>query len=145
MKQFKTVIVLFFLFIAVAACTKQNASPAEILDEQIDTTTSTLVYEGVFSNGPYGDVSGSANIYLENGQYILYFEDLKSSNGPDLHVYLSEEEMPVHFIDLGKLKSVNGNQSYEIPAGTDFAKYRYALIHCQQYDHLFGKAILEKL
>ncbi|MBG9377029.1 DM13 domain-containing protein [Panacibacter sp. DH6] len=142
MKVGKITIVLLLVFM-ITSCAKQNATPSDVLNEQIDTTAGMLVYSGMFSNGPYGSVSGDAGLYLDNGKYILYFDDIKSSNGPDLHVYLSEEEIPVHFIDLGKLKSTNGNQSYVVPVGTDFAKFRYALIHCQQYNHLFGSALLE--
>ena len=95
-------------------------------------------------NGPYGTVSGNVNIYKDSGNYVLALKDFQTSNGPDLHVYLSQEEQPIHFIDLGKLKSTNGNQVYSIHEGTDFEKYKYALIHCQQYNHLFGSTLLEE-
>jgi hypothetical protein len=73
----------------------------------------------------------------------LLDSSFSSSNGPDLKVYLSKEIQPINFVNLGSLKSTNGSQLYNIPTGIDFAQYKYALIHCQQYNHLFGSAELK--
>ena len=86
---------------------------------------------------------GTANMYESVGKYQLELKDFSVTNGPDLHVYLSKEIMPVHFIDLGKLKSTMGNQLYEVPGMPDFTEYKYALIHCQQYNVLFGSSELK--
>lgn len=69
---------------------------------------------------------------------------LKASNGPDLKVYLSKELQPVNFINLGALKSVNGNQVYGVTGMPDIMEYKYALVHCQAFNHLFGSAELKK-
>ena len=82
-------------------------------------------------------------IYLKDGDYSLVLDSFSVNNGPDLHVYLSKEVQPLNFIDLGKLKSVSGTQVYNIPGIPDFTAFKYALIHCQQYDHLFGNANLQ--
>jgi hypothetical protein len=87
-------------------------------------------------------VSGTAKIYFQNNQFKLALENVLISNGPDLHVYLSKELLPATFIDLGKLQSVAGNQVYDIPGNPDFSQYKYALIHCKQYNHLFASAEL---
>ena len=134
------------LVVAVAGCSKNNATPETRLDEHIPADSSgsnTAKYAGDFSNGPYGSVTGSAKIYLQQGKYVLALENIAISNGPDLHVYLSKEIQPINFIDLGKLKSTNGNQLYEVKNEPDFTSYKYALIHCQQYNHLFGSAELK--
>lgn len=91
----------------------------------------------------WGTVSGQARIYLKNGKYILALENFVTSNGPDLKVYLSKDKGPIEFIKLSDLKSTNGNQLYDIPAMPDFIEYKYALIHCERYNHLFGSALLQ--
>jgi hypothetical protein len=48
----------------------------------------------------------------------------------------------MNFIDLGRLQSTSGNQVYTIQGNPDFTQYKYALIHCQRYNHLFGSAEL---
>lgn len=137
----KLVYVIFVLFM-VASCVKEN-TPTNPLDNPVDTTMAMSQFGGTFSNGPYGSVSGKARIYLQNGQHILALENFNSSNGPDLHVYISKEVTPINYIDLGRLQSVTGNQQYPLTGTINFSEYKYALIHCQRYNHLFGSAELK--
>lgn len=138
-KVFIPFVVISLLFIS---CKKEKATPVIKFNEMTDTSA-VLKYSGNFINGPYGTVSGKAKIYLQKGIYKLVLDTVNISNGPDLHVYLSKEVQPVNFIDLGKLKSTIGNQVYSIIGSPDFVQYKYALIHCQQYNHLFGTAVLQ--
>jgi hypothetical protein len=105
-------------------------------------STALIKYSGSFSNGPYGSVSGDVQILKQDSIYALRLKNFSSSSGPDLHVYLSKEIQPINFIDLGSLRSNSGEQAYTIPGNPDFSEYKYALIHCQAYNHLFGKALL---
>lgn len=138
-------LLLAFSFVAVmaAACNKQNATPTGMIDEMIDTTAS-LNYTGMFCCGVEGPVSGTVNVYMKDGKYQLELTDFTVTNGPDLHVYLAKEVEAINFIDLGKLKSTNGNQVYDITGTPDFAMYKYALIYCQQFSVLFGQSELQK-
>ena len=81
-------------------------------------------------------------LILSTGSPILRLEDFKSTNGPDVHLYLSNNKHANDFIDLGKLKANIGNQNYQIPLDTDFNKYKYVLIWCQPFSVLFGSAQL---
>jgi Electron transfer DM13 len=135
-----------FLFLTtvvliVASCRKDK-SPTNPIDDRADTTINSQVKLGMFMNGPYGSVTGNAKIYKMNNVYTLALENVVISNGPDLHVYISKEVQPVNYIDLGRLQSTMGNQLYAIPGNPDFSEYKYALIHCQRYNHLFGSAVL---
>jgi hypothetical protein len=123
-------------------CVKEN-TPTAPVNNPVDTSMAISRFNGTFNNGPYGVVSGSAKIYLKNNQHILALENFNSSNGPDLHVYISKEVMPVNYIDLGRLQSVMGNQQYALTGTIDFSEFKYALIHCQRYNHLFGSAELK--
>lgn len=137
--------VLGILLIVVTACNKNVGSATVALDEKLDTTAviATNTTPGTFIS--YGQaVIGVAKIYKVDGKFSLALENFSTNNGPDLHVYLSKEINPVNFIDLGRLKSTSGNQVYDIAGMPDFNQYKYALIHCQQYNHLFGSAALVK-
>jgi len=129
------------LVIFLSAC-KKNNTPETILNEMTDTTA-VLKYSGVFASGPYGTVSGEAKIFKTGTKYELKLMSFSGSNGPDLRVYLAKEMYPVTFIDLGALKATGGNQVYEITGAIDFTQYKYALIHCRRYNHLFGWALLQ--
>jgi hypothetical protein len=142
MKLFFFYLVITFT-VTISACTKPGESPATPVNEKVDTAASMLNATGSFQRGAEGTVAGTAKVYLQNGRYVLALEDFTVSNGPDLHVYLSQGIKPDYFIDLGRLKSVTGNQVYDINSATDISKYKYALIYCQQYNVLFGSAELK--
>ena len=137
----KRIIIPVVLAFSLLACVKEN-TPTVPLNDNVDTAA-MLKYQGVFMNGPYGSVSGNASVYRQNDSLILSLMNVTISNGPDLHVYISKEVQPVNFIDLGKLQSTNGNQLYAISGMPDFSQYKYALIHCKQFNHLFGSAELK--
>ena len=89
------------------------------------------------------DAQGDAyTIPLEDTSNVLRLENFKSTNGPDLYVYLSTDENASDFVNLGALKANNGNQNYEIPDDTDLSKYNKVLIWCKAFGVLFGSAEL---
>ena len=85
---------------------------------------------------------GTATITLDENGSVLNLEDFKTTNGPDLYVYLSTDKKASEFVDLGRLQSSDGNQSYEIPEGVDLSKYDKVLIWCKAFGVLFGTAEL---
>lgn len=95
--------------------------------------------------------SGDAALYqLEDGSFILRFENFNVTNGPDLHVYLAKNADPVTtddvnnsgYLDLGSLKGNQGAQNYMIPAGTDISQYKSVVIYCQPFHVVFSVAPL---
>jgi hypothetical protein len=89
------------------------------------------------------DATGVAKVIPVGEDRILRLEEFRSTNGPDLYVYLSIDERATDFVSLGKLKANIGNQNYEIPEGVDLSRYDTVLIWCQQFSVLFGSAMLE--
>lgn len=95
--------------------------------------------------------SGKAEILTAGGTNILRFTDFTVTNGPDLEVWLVEEPAPKtsddvkasKWISLGVLKGNIGDQTYQIPAGTDISKYGSAVIWCEQFGVLFSAATLK--
>lgn len=131
------------LLVAAVGCKKEVTPTTPGVD--MLATGAEKQYTGSFVDGPYGRVTGKAHIVRNsNATFELLLEGLNSSNGPDLHVYLSKEIQPVNFIDLGPLKSVAGNQLYRLQGPVDFSAYKFALVHCQAFNHLFGSAQLTK-
>jgi hypothetical protein len=93
--------------------------------------------------------SGQVTVISVDGTQYLRLDELDTSNGPDLFVYLSAAPGDASggafdddFVNLGPLKGNKGNQNYEIPAGTDLSKYRTAVIWCDRFDAVFGTANL---
>ncbi|GAB2595941.1 DM13 domain-containing protein [Streptomyces capparidis] len=98
--------------------------------------------------------SGAVRVLrLADGSHVLRFEGLDTSNGPDLHVWLTDA--PVidgrdgwgvfddgRHVSLGKLKGNKGDQNYRLPADVDPAAYRSVSIWCDRFDVSFGAAEL---
>jgi len=122
-----------------------------MVDEDTTETMSTsgqpsTTYTGAFvgvDDGIHNAEGQVLVIQLDDGSSILRLEDFKSTNGPDLYVYLSTDRDASDFVNLGRLKGNMGNQNYEVPGGTDFSKYDTALIWCQAFSVLFGSAELD--
>ena len=103
------------------------------------------LYDGVFvgvNDGVHNAEGQSKVIFSDDGREILRLEDFKSTNGPDLYVYLSTDTDATDIVNLGKLKANVGNQNYEIPEGTDLKKYNKVLIWCKSFSVLFGSSEL---
>ena len=107
-----------------------------------------IYYNGVFVGVGDGihDAQGDAyTIPLEDGSNVLRLENFKSTNGPDLYVYLSTDKNASEFVNLGELKANSGNQNYQIPDNVDLEKYNQVLIWCKAFGVLFGNAELSSM
>lgn len=135
----KQLIILFLLGL-VMGCGSEDTTPTMPVNEVFDETKATLLREGTWTGSGSYAVSGAAKIYNDKGKKVLLLTDFSSSNGPDLRVYLSTTTSATAFVNLGKLKSTSGKQTYEIPDGTDIEQFKFALIWCQQFSALFGKS-----
>jgi Electron transfer DM13 len=93
-------------------------------------------------------------IRLADGRVQLTLENLDTSDGPDLHVWLTDQ--PVipgnggwfvfddgRYVELGPLKANQGNQVYDVPAGTDLAGLASVSIWCKRFAVSFGAAPLD--
>jgi len=123
---------------------KQNATVNENMNETT-VTNNTMALMGNFIDAGDGfhKAEGIAKVVnLADGRTFLRLENLKTTNGPDLYVYLSVSKDASDIVNLGRLKGNIGNQNYEIPAGTDLSKYNTVLIWCKAFSTLFGSAKL---
>ncbi|PXX58414.1 electron transfer DM13 [Nocardia tenerifensis] len=91
---------------------------------------------------------------LPDGGRVLRLEDLDTSDGPDLHVWLTDADVVAGksgwfvfddgaHVDLGSLKGNRGSQNYAIPADTDLTALTSVTIWCQRFHVSFGAAQLE--
>lgn len=136
----KTRLLVLPLFLLLFSCEVQGDLTQDVIEEvSIPKDISTLKYSGSFIPTSGINVNGQAKIYLDNNQYKLELQNFSISNGPDLKVYLSKSNTPTDFVNLGNLTS---STVYLIPQSVVLSEYKYVLIHCQQYNHLFAIAEL---
>ena len=104
-----------------------------------------MSYAGMFvgvGDGVHDAQGDTFTIPLENGKEVLRLENFKTTNGPDLYVYLSTDKEASDYVDLGRLKANSGNQNYDIPSDANLEKYNKVLIWCKAFGVLFGSAEL---
>ncbi|HYF29294.1 MAG TPA: DM13 domain-containing protein [Candidatus Paceibacterota bacterium] len=114
-------------------------------DEALPESAAPMMAEtremaGTIVGTPGHPSSGTVRIVSADGKQYVRYENLKTINGPDIYVYLSKDLGAREYVELGKVKSTEGNANYEIPAGVDPADYRYVLIWCKQFGVLFNSA-----
>ena len=120
--------------------------PNTIKQQQNNATTASRIMIGSFVGAGDGfhNAEGLVKVIpLGDKATILRLENFKSTNGPNVHLYLATDKAASNFIDLGRLKANNGNQNYYIPNGTDLAKYNMVLVWCKDFSVLFGSAKLK--
>ena len=122
----------------------------EALPATAEASSAQVVKSGTFY-GVTHPTMGAATIYsLTDGDRILRFTNFKTSNGPDVHVYLvaaddardSATVKRADFIDLGTIRGNIGDQNYALSHDLDLSKYRTVSIWCKRFAVNFGAAPL---
>jgi hypothetical protein len=137
----KTKLLLLPLFLILFSCEEEGDLTRDLIPEIVDQQNTIPKLLGTFSPTSGISAKGKVSIFLENNQYKLQLVDFSISSGPDLKVYLSKSNTPTDFVNLGNL---NPSTIYSIPKNIDIKDYKFVLIHCQQYNHLFAIATLAK-
>jgi Electron transfer DM13 len=95
-------------------------------------------------------------IRLADGSHVVRLENLDTSNGPDLRVWLTDAPVKEgtagwhvfddgKYVSLGKLKGNKGSQNYALPDDVDPAGYTSVSIWCDRFDVSFGAAELARV
>ncbi|KAA6222813.1 electron transporter [Streptomyces albofaciens JCM 4342] len=105
--------------------------------------------DGSFVSHEHATSGTARTLGLADGGRVVRLEDLRTSEGPDVRVYLShrsaadaERGLGAGAVELGKLKGNLGKQNYAVPAGTDPAAFRSVVIWCHRFSVSFGAADL---
>jgi Electron transfer DM13 len=117
-----------------------SVTPAPVAD--------TVLARGRFESAEH-DTSGDVVVLaLADGRRFLRLEDLATSDGPDLHVWLTDRPSgggwgsydDGRHVALGGLKANRGNQNYEIPADARLDGLTSVVVWCDRFDVAFGTA-----
>jgi len=128
-----------------------NESLPAMTSASAGATAPAALVAGQFHKGAH-DTVGTATVYETEGRRLLRLTNFKTSNGPDVHVYLvaandATDDTTVKqagFIDLGSIKGNEGDQNYDVPSTADLAKYRAVTIWCARFNVNFGTAPLQQ-
>jgi hypothetical protein len=117
--------------------------------------TPVVLAEGTFISHEHATTGTLRVLRAADGSRYLRLDDLDTSNGPLLKVWLSDA--PVRSgsagwrvfddgrrIDLGPLKGNKGSQNYPLPTDLDLAAYSSVSIWCARFHVSFGAAALTR-
>lgn len=100
---------------------------------------------GTFVGAGDVDVKGSVTLEVQDDGSInlTLSSDFVSDAGPDLDIYLGSTDRVDGFsIRMEALGSLSGGQTYTLSSGIELVDYSYISIHCTQYNHHYGAAML---
>jgi len=112
-----------------------------------------LLAGGAFVSHEHATTGSAQLVRAPDGTRYLRLEDLDTSNGPQLQVWLTDA--PVRpgkdgwfvfddgrHVSLGALKGNKGSQNYAVPEDVDLSRYSSVSIWCDRFDVSFGAAEL---
>jgi hypothetical protein len=139
---------------APTSTTPTSTTPTESAPTTPTTTATpegpTVLAEGAFVTQEH-ETRGTARVLSSGGTRILRLEGFSTSDGPDLHIWLSDATAggewgkydDGRYVRLGAMKATDGNQNYAIPADADLAGLRSVVVWCDRFNVAFGSAPLE--
>ncbi len=135
--------------------TPSEVSPQapETGEETVVPSEPVLLSSGEFVSHEHSTTGTAQIIKLPNGHRQLALSNLSTTNGPDVHVWLSAGPVVEgrdgwytagghDFIDLGLIKGNLGDQLYDIPDDIDLSRYPTVDLWCVQFGVSFGAAAL---
>ncbi len=127
----------------------------DVVDEAPPLAASTVVAAGRFVSHEH-ETSGRVQVLrLPDGSRVLRIEDLETSNGPALRVWVTDASVlegrdgwfvfdDGRHVDLGELRGNVGSQNYPLPSGVDLAELHSVSIWCERFHVSFGAAELDR-
>jgi hypothetical protein len=115
--------------------------------------TSAVLATGNFISHEHETTGKVVVLRLPTGERVLRLENLNTSNGPDLHVWITDAPVKTgtagwkvfddgKYVALGKLKGNRGSQNYALPASVDLGQLSSVSIWCDRFNVSFGAAAL---
>ncbi|MBT2424654.1 electron transporter [Streptomyces sp. CB00316] len=132
------------------------AEPASPGGSPAPPTGPVTVAAGRFISHEHATTGAVKIVRLADGTHTLRLENLDTSNGPDLHVWLTDAPVKAgrggwgvfddgKYISLGKLKGNKGNQNYALPAGAELSDFTSVSVWCARFGVSFGAAELTQV
>jgi hypothetical protein len=114
-----------------------------------------VLAQGAFISHEHATTGTVRVLQAPDGSRYLRLEDLDTSNGPLLKVWLTDAPVRAgtagwhvfddsRHVDLGPLKGNKGSQNYPLPTDVDLATYHSVSIWCARFHVSFGAAALTR-
>ena len=132
------------------------AAPSEEPSEQPSAAGPRTLASGELISHEHATSGTVKLVRLADGSHVVRLENLDTSNGPDLRVWLTDAQVKQgqagwhvfddgKYVSLGKLKGNRGSQNYALPRDVDPSSYSSVTIWCDRFDVSFGAAQLARV
>jgi hypothetical protein len=141
---------------ALPQLTGTTVSPKDVTSDKdiakvIDSPD--VLAQGKFITHEHATTGSVKILKYSDGSRFLRIENLKTSNGPKLEVWLTDAPVIAgldgwrvfddgKYINLGALKGNIGSQNYVIPASLNLENFSSVSIWCERFSVSFGAAAL---
>jgi hypothetical protein len=135
---------------AVPAPPAAPAAPAPPAAPPAAPPEPVVLAQGEFVTQEHETTGTVRIIRLADGSRFVRLENFSTSDGPDLHVWVTDQTAggswekydDGRYVALGELKATGGNQNYPVPADADLAGLISVVIWCDRFNVAFGSAPL---
>lgn len=146
--KWKNLVILILISTVAVGCTKEVAdSPIE--NQNTNTTNNPRAEAGTFKAIGYSIKGKVEVVTADSQQYLVFNENFKTDNGPDLLVILYRNDVPPKYrikekdyVQIAPLQKPSGKQRYAIPQNIKLADYKSVAIWCRKFNVTFGYATL---
>jgi hypothetical protein len=126
-----------------------SASGPSRTPEATRSAAPVLLASGDFVSHEHRTTGAVRVLGLPDGRRVLRIENLDTSNGPDLKVWITDAPVRAgrdgwsvfddgRYVNLGRLKGNRGSQNYELPASVDLRRLSSLSIWCDRFNVSFG-------
>jgi hypothetical protein len=140
----------------VATSAPPSVAPSSEPSEQPSATGPQTLASGELISHEHATSGTVQLVRLADGSHVVRLENLDTSNGPDLRVWLTDAPVKEgkagwhvfadgKYVSLGKLKGNKGSQNYALPRDVDPSSYNSVSIWCDRFDVSFGAAELARV
>jgi Electron transfer DM13 len=140
--------------VAAAPSSAATSSSAAAPSVAAEPAGPVVVRTGSFVTHEHATAGTARLVRNPDGSHQVELVDLDTSDGPDLRVWLTDQEVREgsagwrvfddgKWTELGRLKGNRGDQVYPVPGKVDPEDYRSISIWCKRFAVSFGAAALQ--
>jgi len=131
-----------------ATATVNEESTREASPAVAQPVMPVMTYTGQFVDGDavHSGEGGMTITETKDGAVLAFDDNFKTSEGPDLFVYLSSNAADQglgDYVSLGTLQSISGAQAYALP--TNYKEYKTVVVWCREFSATFATAQLRQV
>ncbi|MEB3151337.1 MAG: DM13 domain-containing protein [Sphaerospermopsis sp.] len=125
----------------------QTNAPIPVAQTAITQIAAAVGQSGNFRAGEHATRGRVSIVARNNGRYLQFDRNFRTSSGPDVYVILHRSAKPPvyglkgkDYVLIGRLRKFSGSQTYTLPANIKLSEYQSVAVWCRKFNAMFGYA-----